>query len=400
MTVKRGTDNATYFVTPDYLAIGPDDDYILMPLSPSAAQVAADLLGCSLPTTQMVDDIYSNATIKLTPAPIPPSPAMTTVPVFLQHNEMVLAQRRQEPPGGFGRGHQEDVVIAAKVFAAPGKVAIYGWHKPDGNPIQPLYTGHTTTWVDYSHGIRLVQRRMTVNGRIKTIDEVLADPGVAPLFEPRWCDGESRYTGRAGNARVRAAAIVPAPGEAIDVLRIDPGVRIVINRPVVVSSKSMLLVFYALPTATRSSRRSAGRSSPATIGTSTSSTSVPRRGSCGKRRGSYGRRGIPGERAEELAGVAAKIWRCEHGPGPRGRLGAIPGDSLLGLRSRVIGGGSLIFGYIDSVSHIPDQVQRIAFLDANYAYETGRHRDKLAAWLGAPDRHYLVVLAYDDAAGI
>ena len=58
---------------------------------------------------------------------------------------------------------------------APGKVAIYGWHKPDGKPIQPLYTGHTASWVDYSHGIRLVSRRMTVNGEAKTIDEVLAD---------------------------------------------------------------------------------------------------------------------------------------------------------------------------------------------------------------------------------
>ena len=43
-------------------------------------------------------------------------------------------------------------------------------------------------------------------------------------------------------------------------------------------------------------------------------------------------------------------------------------------------------------------MERIAFLDANYAYETERHRDKLAAWLKASDRHFLVVLAYNDAA--
>ena len=46
-----------------------------------------------LPTTKMVDDIYANATVKLTPAPIPPSPAMTTVAVFLRHNEIVRAAR-------------------------------------------------------------------------------------------------------------------------------------------------------------------------------------------------------------------------------------------------------------------------------------------------------------------
>src|SRR5262249_20136942 len=64
------------------------------------------------------------------------------------------------------------------------------------------------------------------------------------------------------------------------------------------------------------------------------------------------------------------------------------------------GGGSLIFGYINSVSQIPDHVERIAFLDANYAYETQRHRDKLIAWLRTSDRNYLVVLAYNDAVAL
>lgn len=247
VTVKRGADSARYFVTPDYLAIGSDEDYVLMPISPSTAQVVADRLDCSLPTTQMVDDIYANATIKLTPAPIPPSPAMTTVPVFLRHNEMVLAQRKEKPTGGLVAGHKKDVVIAARVFSSPGKVAIYGWHRPDGKPIQPLYTGHSASWVDYSHGVRLVQRRMTVNGRVKTIDEVLADPGLAPLLSRDGVMRESRYPVERPEAGERAEALVPAPGEAIDILRIDPGVRIVIDRPAVVSSKPKLLVLDALP---------------------------------------------------------------------------------------------------------------------------------------------------------
>lgn len=182
VTVDRGTIKATYFVTPDYLAIGSDDDYFMTPLSPYTAQAIADALGCSLPTTRMVDDIYARAAVKLTPAPIPPSTAMTTVPVFLEHNRMVRAQRAQKPPGGLVAGHKKDVVIATKVLATPGKVAIYGWHKTDGKPIQQLYTGHTAGWVDYSHGIRLIQRPMVVNGKSKTIDEVLADPQLAPLL--------------------------------------------------------------------------------------------------------------------------------------------------------------------------------------------------------------------------
>jgi hypothetical protein len=202
VTVKSGTINATYLVAPDYLAVGSDDDYFLTPLSPYTAQAIADLLGCSLPTTQMVDDIYANATVKLAPAPIPPSPAMTTVPVFLQHNAMVLAQRKQKSSVGLVAGHKKDVVIATKVFATPGKVAIYGWHKSDGKPIQPLYTGHTAAWVDYSHGIRLVQRRMMVNGHAKTIDEVLADPRLAPLLSREGVMRESRYPVKADTAKV------------------------------------------------------------------------------------------------------------------------------------------------------------------------------------------------------
>ena len=70
--VSAGTVKATFFAAPDYLAIGSDEDYFLTPLSPLTAQAIADQLDCVLPTTKMVDDIYANATVKLTPAPIRP----------------------------------------------------------------------------------------------------------------------------------------------------------------------------------------------------------------------------------------------------------------------------------------------------------------------------------------
>jgi hypothetical protein len=401
VTVERGTNTASYFVTPDYLAIGSDEDYVLMPLSPSKAQVVADWLDCSLPTSQMVDDIYANATIKLTPAPIPPSPAMTTVPVFLRHNEMVLAERQQKPPGGLVAGHKKDVVIAARVFASPGKVAIYGWHKPDGEPIQPLYTGHTATWVDYSHGIRLVQRRMTVNGQTKTIDEVLADPGLAPLLSRDGVMRKSRYPVERVDAKGPAVALVPAPGEAIDVLRVDPGVRIVINRPTVASPKDMLLVFYALPNGNTIEQTIGRAVQPGDdwhfdiqhIGAQTRFLRVTIK-----------------DRAVVVAYLENELkswpaWRREHGDANIARIFEAVSERFKEIRPRIAlaghsGGGSLIFGYINSVSQIPDHVERIAFLDANYAYETERHRDKLTAWLRTSDRNYLVVLAYNDAIAL
>ena len=96
-----------------------------MPLSPIMAQKVADLVHCSLPTRKMVDDIYHVATVKLVPSPIPPGPAMGTVPVFIQHNETVMKQRQEQlhdhPLGALVAGHKKDVVISNKLAATPGK---------------------------------------------------------------------------------------------------------------------------------------------------------------------------------------------------------------------------------------------------------------------------------------
>src|SRR5262249_17147344 len=60
-------------------------------------------------------------------------------------------------------------------------------------------------------------------------------------------------------------------------------------------------------------------------------------------------------------------------------------------------GGSFIFGLLDAADAIPGYVERIAFLDANYAYaDAFRHGDKLLTWLKGGDERRLVVLAYDD----
>ena len=60
------------------------------------------------------------------------------------------------------------------------------------------------------------------------------------------------------------------------------------------------------------------------------------------------------------------------------------------------GGGSFIFGYLDAVEKIPENIERIAFLDSDYGYEDSLHTKKLANWLQNKD-HKLVVLAYNDS---
>lgn len=188
---KASIDNKDYelvfFVLPDYLAIGNDNDYFYMPMTPILAQKVANLLHCSLPTRKITNLIDQNATIKLTPQPIPPSKAMTTLPVFIAHNELIKQQMQpyaiQHINGALTVGNKKDIVISNKIYGeTTPRVVIYGWHQPDGKPIQPLYNKHTNTWADYSHGVRLVQNKMWLNGKRTKLAKILADPLLSQLL--------------------------------------------------------------------------------------------------------------------------------------------------------------------------------------------------------------------------
>lgn len=63
------------------------------------------------------------------------------------------------------------------------------------------------------------------------------------------------------------------------------------------------------------------------------------------------------------------------------------------------GGGSFIFGYLDAVEKIPDNIERIAFLDSDYGYADSLHTQKFLEWL-KDENHNLVVLAYNDSTVI
>lgn len=177
-----------YFVLPDFLAIGSNEDYFYCPMKPQLAQKVANLLKSSLPTRKISDKIYQYAQVKMVPEPIPPSPQMITVPVFEKHNTLVNTQRKHSLPifplGSLVAGNKKDVIISNKIYNDKGvlRVVIYGWHKPDGKPIQPLYNGHSTIHVDYSHGIRLVQNKVWVDGRKTSSQKVLASETLCRLL--------------------------------------------------------------------------------------------------------------------------------------------------------------------------------------------------------------------------
>lgn len=178
---------ADYYVSPDYLSLGTDDDWARIPLTPMAAQVIADSFDCFLPTRKMVNDIYVQSTVKLEPVPM--YAFRDSSVTMWQHHLIIEGQRKGKK--GLIAGIKKDVVLSGKISrdTKPDREAIYGWHKLDGKAIQPLYTGHINWWVDYSHGIRLVYRRIWVNGKAMDYTKVLSDPKLSKLLcDEDWCD--------------------------------------------------------------------------------------------------------------------------------------------------------------------------------------------------------------------
>jgi len=164
---------ATCFVTCDYLAVGTDDDFFRMPMRPATAQAIADAAGASLITARLSDEIFRQADVQLPPRPL--AKDRDAAATFYQHHQIIEEQRAEKPLGLLVAGIKKDVVLTNRLAERPHRVAIYGWHYAEGKPIQPLYVGHTDSHVDYSHGIRLMSRKMIVDERPMDVRDMLKD---------------------------------------------------------------------------------------------------------------------------------------------------------------------------------------------------------------------------------
>lgn len=172
---------ATYWVTPDYLAVGSDSDFLYIPMTPLTAQRVADHFGFLLPTRKIVNDIYAQAEFRVQPRPMKPGPSMGTSSYYSQHNALISP----ELPSNHKQliaGHKKDIVLTNKLCTQRRRVAIYGWHKASGKPIQPLSLVHGESYADYSHGVRLVAGMMLLDGQPRPVAEVLEDPIYAVLL--------------------------------------------------------------------------------------------------------------------------------------------------------------------------------------------------------------------------
>lgn len=175
---------ATIFVMPEYLAIGSDSDFLRIPMNLHTATAIADRFSFVLPTKKIVDAIYDQSTCHFTPQPLPAGPQMTSTEYYRVHNAMIdkQSQTRGFRLGPLISGHKKDVVLTNRLRWSPGRIAIYGWHRGTGEPIQPLSTVHGAGYADYSHGIRLIGRMAMIEGRFRSIYDILHDSLLAKVL--------------------------------------------------------------------------------------------------------------------------------------------------------------------------------------------------------------------------
>jgi len=172
----------TAWVTVDYLSIGTDEDHLVVPLDlPTALAVARDR-GMLLPTPKLVDAIWEQADLRVAPDPMPPTERMRSMDYSLRHRDRIAQRLPRFARGLLVAGHKKDLVLTRKLLRRRERVAIYGWHRPDGTPIQPVSTWHGASYADYSHGVRLVSEDVIVDGQPMSLYDALADPVLAWVF--------------------------------------------------------------------------------------------------------------------------------------------------------------------------------------------------------------------------
>ncbi|MGA2708110.1 MAG: hypothetical protein ACLQJ0_22285 [Steroidobacteraceae bacterium] len=166
---------------PDYLAIGSDDDFLMIPMRLATALATASEYGFTLPTTQLVDAIYAQAAVHFVPQPLPAGNEMRSTDYSLRHNDLIAAQRAAlgVSLGALSAGDKKDLVLTNRLRDHLDRVAIYGWHTADGKPIQSLSTVHGWRYADYSHGARLISTQVFIDGKPRSIFEIMQDSRLA-----------------------------------------------------------------------------------------------------------------------------------------------------------------------------------------------------------------------------
>lgn len=191
LKLTDGQNSAVLKVQSDVLSIGPTQDYVRLPLTPSAAQNILNLYGRLLPTPWLAYQMYRQAPVKLQVQGMVPNKG-PNMKQYAEHSAFIDQQMQAAgaAPGSFLSGTKKHIVVSN--IYHPHTVLIFGWYKPppwpdvydDGShwknptrqPQQVKSNAHADGYVDYSHGVQAIGPVAYVNapgifvGEMPTVD--------------------------------------------------------------------------------------------------------------------------------------------------------------------------------------------------------------------------------------
>lgn len=198
----NGEEVKTY-VMPDYIAIGSNEDFVRVPLSPIIAQALAFKYGLSLPTKTIVEETYLQAGKRV----IGPSYShadefeensayLDSPGFYLRSNQDIQDQLKGVIPGTLVSGGKKELVVSPFVAVrfkggkADESIAFYGLYDSEGTPIQrtPGHGGESGyRHTEYALGVRFMSPMIVVkNGagerRVMRMQDALKDPEVAKVI--------------------------------------------------------------------------------------------------------------------------------------------------------------------------------------------------------------------------
>jgi N-acetyl-anhydromuramyl-L-alanine amidase AmpD len=197
--VSRMGHRGKFWIARDALMVGEPGDAVRVNVSPRTAQEVCDMLGASLPTTFILDEVVRQCGVTVEPRIQPPdtatrtmkglSPYMDDTWAMVKHSddvEKALAAATQPPRIISNVG--KHWVLSNRISSSVGKAANYGWYTRSApyrsasgfKMWQTLGTQHNDQHVDYSQCLQPVSLTMEADGTEMRLPEVAA-------HQDLWC---------------------------------------------------------------------------------------------------------------------------------------------------------------------------------------------------------------------
>jgi hypothetical protein len=132
----------------------------------------------------MSDQIWQNSNLHMMPTGMGASFHMTSTKTMIDHN-LVIEKQRAGRNFNIISGHKKDIVYTKHLLIDKTRLAIYGWHYPNGKALQgpnPNSTSHDISYQDYSSSIRLISQKAILNQKIVNLYDLLNDKEYAYLI--------------------------------------------------------------------------------------------------------------------------------------------------------------------------------------------------------------------------